>query len=337
MRPNLCGLILVWLACWGLPTTAEERSPPIDKILLKLQAADYSPYAVDDICNDDDDDVLPENTIEEMYANGRMAFLFGQYKVAYKAWNPLAELGYAKAEAALAWMYYTGNGVNRDTNQAIKWYKKAAQQGNAIAQNNLGVMYENGQTGRIDEQTASSWYQDSADEGYAYAQYNLGRMYAEGRGVKQDLHEARYWWRIASRQGVKQATEALDFLEKKPSKKVPTVATKQSLAHAPHHSNPVAKGLAWLKEQPVNHYTIQLARRKDSSWILKLAASHSLPQPLIQFQSTDKKGQVWHNLIYGSFTSFQAAEQTRRQLPDTLRKWSPWLRRFGEVHQDLKK
>lgn len=338
MRLSPCCLILIWFISWGPSVAAGDRPPPIDKVLLELQAADYFPYAVDDICDDDDDDnTLPENTIKEMYADGRMAFLFGQYKVAYKAWTPLAELGYAKAEAALAWMYYTGNGIEKDISQAIEWYRKAAQQGHAIAQNNLGVMYENGQTGRVNEQAAASWYRNAADEGYAYAQYNLGRMYAEGRGLKQDLDEARYWWRIASRQGVTRATEALNLLEKHSSEKAKLAATKQPVAHAPYHNNPGAKGLAWLKKQPVNHYTVQLARSKDINWILKLAASQQLTQPLIKFQSTDKKGQVWYNLIYGNFSSFQAAEQTRRQLPETLRKWSPWLRRFGEVRKDLEK
>jgi len=300
---------------------------------------EYSPYADDDFCNDDDidEETLPENMMEIVYGNARMAFMFGQYEVAFKAWEPLADEGYAKAQAALAWMYHTGNGVKRSTTTAVSWYRKAADQGHAIAQNNLAVMYESGLGTSINPKAAAFWYKESASSGYSFAQYNIGRMYAEGFGVKQDREEAKYWWRIASRQGVEKATESLALLENRPVIQAKTPKTTPAIAHAPYHSNPVAKGLAWIEGQQHNHYTIQLARSKDAAWILKLAASGELEQVIVQFKSKDKKGEEWINLIYGSFPSYQTAEKTRRALPASFREWSPSLRRFDEINAILLK
>ena len=45
-------------------------------------------------CDDDEyDDDSPVNQFRTVYENARMAFLFGQSKVAYKAWLPLAKQG----------------------------------------------------------------------------------------------------------------------------------------------------------------------------------------------------------------------------------------------------
>ncbi len=305
----------------------------------ELYPENYPSYGDIDFCDEDvdDDDDIPENVVATLYDNARMAFMFGQFKVAFKAWAPLAEQGYAKAQASLAWMYHTGNGVKRDLPTAFVWYQKAADQGHAIAQNNLAVMYENGLGTRKNTKAAAYWFRESANSGYSFAQYNLGRLYAEGIGVKKDLEKARYWWRIASRQGVKKATEALALLDKRPLTVKKKAQHGPAIAHAPYHSNPVAKALAWVEKQKRNHYTIQLARSKDASWLLKLAASAKLEQPMVQFKSKDKQGEEWINLIYGSFPSYQAAEAARKSLPVSFQKWSPWLRRFGEINAILLK
>jgi len=335
---NDCPIRFIALVIFGLlfsPMTMAKTSTSSNTDGLEEE---YSPYADVDFCDEEEiDDALPENVMETLYGNARMAFMFGQYEVAFKAWEPLADEGYAKAQAALAWMYHTGNGVKRNATTAVSWYRKAADQSHVIAQNNLAVMYESGLGLNINPKAAAFWYKESANSGYSFAQYNIGRMYAEGFGVKQDHEEAKYWWRIASRQGVHKATESLALLENRPVVPVKAAKTTPAIAHAPYHSNPVAKGLAWIEGQKHNHYTIQLARSKDASKILKLAASEQLDQVIVQFKSKDKKGEEWINLIYGSFSSYQAAEKTRKTLPVSFREWSPWLRRFGEINAILLK
>lgn len=309
-----------------------------DEEIRVLSDCDMQDSGYGEVCDDDwygEETQSPENIIETKYANGRMAFLFGQYEIAFKAWKPLADIGYSKAQASLAWMYHTGNGVEKNLDKALELYRKAADQGHSIAQNNLGVFYEKGLNVPKNEKTAALWYRKAAEVGYSYAQYNLATLYAEGRGVNQDLEQAKYWLLIASRQGVTYATDALKQLEEAP----PVITSqdpKPAVAHAPFHSNPVTKGLAWIDKQDQHHYTIQLARSKDMDWILKLASASRLDQPMIQFSSMSK-GEEWHNLIYGSFPTKEAAEAAAKTLSEAMRKWTPWVRPFAEVREQMLK
>jgi TPR repeat protein len=54
-------------------------------------------------------------------------------------------------------MYYNGEGVPQDYEEAIKWYRKAADQGDASAQFNLGVSYEYGKGVPQDYVQAHKW------------------------------------------------------------------------------------------------------------------------------------------------------------------------------------
>jgi TPR repeat protein len=328
-------LLAVFLFLPGLLIAAEEASPRKAPVIEVGSDEDTDAFEHED--DGESEDKTPENEIASTYENGRMAFLFGKFDIALKAWEPLAHQGYGKAQASLAWMYHTGNGVTRDLQQAFGWYTLAAEQNHAIAQNNLATFYENGLGVAADEKIAFTWYKKSAESGYSYAQYNLGRMYAEGLGTRKDLKEAKYWLRSASRHKIKKATEVLAALEKQPVPTSKTSKHNQPVAHAPYHANPVAKGLAWVKKQAANHYTIQLYRSQDLEWILKLAAAERLPQSITQIQSTNPNGDKWYTLIYGSFPSFQDAESARKSLPNSLKKWGPKLRRFGEIHNLLKK
>ena len=320
----LLGLILASLP-FSLSAADNEALPAEEE---------NSGYTEIDEEDDGDDDELPLNVIEDRYETGRMAFLFGQYEVAYKAWLPLAETGYAKAQASIGWIFHTGNGVEKDLQTAAIWYRKAADQGHEIAQNNLGVFYEKGIAGSASTKKAAIWYQMAADQGYSYAQYNLGMLYAEGRGVSKDIEQAKYWLRIASRQKVKQASAALGRL----NVDMPVSETEKPpprIAHAPHHSKSVTKGIAWIKEQNPSHFTIQLARSKDLPWILQLAASGSVSKTLIHFQARNKKDVKWHHLIYGSFPSRAAATSAIKKLPAPMQKWTPWVRPFSEIQKQL--
>lgn len=105
------------------------------------------------------------------------------------------------AQFYLGRMYFDGEGVDKDYQEAAKWYHKAAEQGEVRAQNNLGVMYANGEGVDQDYEEAVRLYGAAAEKGVAFAQSNLGVMYAEGRGVDQDYKKAEKWYRKAAEQG----------------------------------------------------------------------------------------------------------------------------------------
>ena len=71
--------------------------------------------------------------------------------------------------------------------------KALAERGVATAQHSLGFMYVNGQGVPRNYELAVAWYRMAASSGLEQAQYNLGVMYQKGQGVEQDLGQALYW------------------------------------------------------------------------------------------------------------------------------------------------
>jgi hypothetical protein len=113
-----------------------------------------------------------------------------------------AEQGFSVAQYTLGVMYASGQGIQHDDAEAVRWYLKAAEQGLALAQNNLGVCYDKGQGAAQDNAKAVDWYRRAAEQGLALAQCNLGVMYEQGRGVEQNYAEAANLHRKAAEQGL---------------------------------------------------------------------------------------------------------------------------------------
>jgi TPR repeat protein len=59
------------------------------------------------------------------------------YKKAYELYFPIAFQGHANAQNMLGEMFFNGDGVEQDFEQAAAYFMKAAEQGNAIALRNL--------------------------------------------------------------------------------------------------------------------------------------------------------------------------------------------------------
>jgi len=55
-------------------------------------------------------------------------------------------------------MYENGEGVERNPEEAMKWYRKAAELGNKDAPNNMGVMHMTGVGVRRDYIKACMWF-----------------------------------------------------------------------------------------------------------------------------------------------------------------------------------
>ena len=125
-----------------------------------------------------------------------------------------AENGDARAQSKLGGMYFFGNDVPKDYEEAVKWFRLAAEQGFAPAQSHLGVMYQTGEGVPKDYAEAVKWFRKSADQGNALAHFSLGGMYFLGEGVPKDLVQAHVWWNIAGANGNKVVKEHLSTLEK---------------------------------------------------------------------------------------------------------------------------
>ena len=143
------------------------------------------------------------------YQDGRTAYNRGDYATALKELRPLAEQGHAGAQYFVGYMYYKGQGVDQDGEEAVKWLRKAAEQGDVKAQLRLGMMYRLGLTVPKNYAEAEKWLRKATEQGDAKARYNLGLMYYRGEGVDKDDIESFKLIHKAAEQGYVSAQIAL--------------------------------------------------------------------------------------------------------------------------------
>ena len=149
------------------------------------------------------------------FADGVRAYEAGDHKAAYEAWLPLANRGDVAAMRNIGHLYRWGQGVEKDINQAIHWYRMAAEKGFSRAQANLAAIYLQGDEGvPVNYEEAHKWFAAAAVQNLAVAQYNLGLMYELGLGVEKSEARALGWYNLAAKAGQPEAIERLSQLVK---------------------------------------------------------------------------------------------------------------------------
>ncbi len=113
-----------------------------------------------------------------------------------------AENGDAEAQLKFGRACFNGDGVTKDSAEAVKWFRKAADQNNIRAQFNLGICYTSGEGVTKDEAEALKWIRKAADQNFILAQYYLGVCYVNWQGVAKDVVEAAKWVRKAAEQNL---------------------------------------------------------------------------------------------------------------------------------------
>ncbi len=126
------------------------------------------------------------------------------------------ENGDADAQLRLGLMYFIGQNVKKDYEQAAYWLKKSYGQGNVEAQFLLALMYADGYGIEKDRARAfklmrpiaaknpnsiKNFYSleidampiHSAEELVSFAQVLVGLAYSNGDGVQKDVSQAKYW------------------------------------------------------------------------------------------------------------------------------------------------
>ena len=99
------------------------------------------------------------------YKEGADAYAKGEFSVALKKLQPVAERGNPQAQFYLGLMYSKGDGVEQDHGAAGAWWNKAAEQGHTGAQENLGLTYAKGQGVTRDWVQADKWFGIAAASG----------------------------------------------------------------------------------------------------------------------------------------------------------------------------
>lgn len=108
-------------------------------------------------------------------------------------WNALAAHGVWQIYSRIGWLYELGaDGVERDMEQALHWYRKAVFEGDdPLGHVGLGRAYYNGNGVDNDYRVAFEHFQKAYQGGLPDAAVYLGIMYQSGVGVEQDVREAQ--------------------------------------------------------------------------------------------------------------------------------------------------
>lgn len=88
-----------------------------------------------------------------------------------------AQAGDVDAQYNLGIMYYHGEGIAKNHDEALKWFHLSAEQGDAEAQFNLGFMYGRGEGTGKDHRASMEWFQKAASQGHAGAREILEKMF----------------------------------------------------------------------------------------------------------------------------------------------------------------
>jgi len=134
------------------------------------------------------------------YKDGKDAYLRNDFELALEILKPLAEEGDSWSQYILSLMYESGQGVEKNQEESIKWLILAAESGVPKIQYDLGIRYFYGYGIEQNYNEAAKWWELSANAGIADSQYNLGLMYYRGIGITKDKNKARILIEKAAKQ-----------------------------------------------------------------------------------------------------------------------------------------
>jgi TPR repeat protein len=126
---------------------------------------------------------------------------------AIRLYREAAAAGHPLADARLAYICYSGNGVTPDRTAAEEFAKgtfpgvlKAAEKNDPVAELLAAVMYLDGLDVARNSAEGMRWLRAAAEQKLPLAQADLGVAYENGTGVPRDVAQAVYWFRQAADQ-----------------------------------------------------------------------------------------------------------------------------------------
>lgn len=92
---------------------------------------------------------------------------------------------------------------------------------------------------------------------------------------------------------------------------------------------------AWIKGLNSKYFTLQLMASHDDQGIRNFLQERGVSSQYAVY-SSEKNGKPWHVIIYGVYENREFADLARKELPDYLKDYSPWVRNIGEVQNTIK-
>lgn len=183
---------------------AQDSLPPLDEydnvkpglLMPETAAAPPTPEELENGGADTTSDPSQLMTIDDL----AQAYAQGKFDIAAKRLLPLAKNGQERAQELVGIMYRNGQGLPKDTEQALLWLNKAAEANRPLAQHHLGVMYYTGEGVQTDPVKALMWlyiavahYTDGAEKKRAIEDRDNISVQLTRRDRDRALQLAREW------------------------------------------------------------------------------------------------------------------------------------------------
>jgi DamX protein len=136
--------------------------------------------------------------------------------------------------------------------------------------------------------------------------------------------------------GALEADEPLVNADERPIVAVAGEAPPTSVTDIPSTQAPVvslpqgAKDTTWLLEQDPDYFTLQLVTVSSPDSASAFVARQQIPGDFTVYQ-VQREGRVLHVVLYGLFSSRNAAEVAADSLPAEVGQVQPWIRPVGQV------
>ena len=240
------------------------------------------------------------------------------------------------AEAKLAYLAH-------DYQRTLAIVGPRAIAGEAWAQYTLGYMYHYGQGVALDRPMAKQWIQRAAKQGYAPARHALEHISSQLPPTDANINSS------TNEDAITGAAADLDKPqpEHPPSQALATTATPEASAPLPMTAPAASamapagasqteqiengiKGQDWIAAQDPRQFTVQLIGFGSEMSAVRFIHDNHL-ESQAAYYSTMRSGQPWFAVIYGQFSSRDAAHQALERLPSSLRSASPWIRSFRDI------
>lgn len=111
----------------------------------------------------------------------------------------LAKKGDPEGQFNTGVCYFKGIGVERNTEEAVHWWRKSAELGSTKAQYRLGDFYSNSIGKSRDMIEAMTWYKKAAFQGDAVSLFRVGQLYRLGEALPVDKIESFAFLTLAER------------------------------------------------------------------------------------------------------------------------------------------
>jgi TPR repeat protein len=124
---------------------------------------------------------------------GKAAHMTPDFTDAARYWQAAANQGSVAAMTALGDLYYNGQGVVRDLQEACSLYGIAALENDALGYDRLGSCYRDGKgVTKPDPTQAAAYYQKALSLGLQEANVDLGRLYLQGSAAMRSQAFAKF-------------------------------------------------------------------------------------------------------------------------------------------------